>query len=153
MLPFQRRWRKILNRPIEITQSNMMTVMARQVNERSILSMRGRCGHRTASFARSMHEVTLSSPFFRQVLLITWSTRSLSITRTCYASSLFLFFFFFIMLAFFQPCRQFMFRSQHTTFKDRFGARFKIADEGFEIYFHKSSWSHSCKMSIQLQDS
>ena len=61
--------------------------------------------------------------------------------------------FFFILLAFFQPRRQFMFRSQRTTFKDRFGARFKIADEGFEIYFLKSSWSHSCKISIQLQDS
>lgn len=151
MLPFQRRWRKILNRPIEITQSNMMTVTARQANERSILSMSGRCGHRTASFARSMHEVTLSSPFFRQVLLITWSTRSLSITRNCYTSSLFLFFFY--PACIFQPCRQFMFRSQRTTFKDRFCARFKIADEGFEIYFLKSSWSHSCKMSIQLQDS
>lgn len=40
----------------------MMTVTARQANERSILSMSGRCGHRTASFARSHLEKSIFPP-------------------------------------------------------------------------------------------
>ena len=40
----------------------MMTVTARQANERSILLMSGRCGHRTASFARSHLEKSIFPP-------------------------------------------------------------------------------------------
>ena len=127
----------------------MMTVTARQANERSILSMSGRCGHRTASFARSHLEKSIFPPSAFDNMIDKVIINYKNLLRKLPVS----FFFFFILLAFFQPCRQFMFRSQRTTFKDRFGARFKIADEGFEIYFLKSSWSHSCKMSIQLQDS
>ena len=101
-----------------------MTVTTRQANERLILSMSGICGHRTASFAQSIYEITLSSPLFRQVLLITWWTKSLSVIITCYSSSLFPFL---ILLAFSKPCQQFMYRSPRTTFRDRFGARFKTA--------------------------
>ena len=40
----------------------MMTVTARQANERSILYMSGQCGHRTASFARSHLEQSIFPP-------------------------------------------------------------------------------------------